>query len=287
MEPKTGELFSRNYLKPISLSADSERMRFRIATFLDEYFEDNQVSVGRLIEKEIGIKAVDDGTYNTYVSWKTFLGTVDVVDFLDILTIIARSYPKRSIKKDRMTVSYNVIDFIQKVFRDQNVAYSIDEKGGIHPFVDTAFTSQLSETIRNLSDAELSAARSLVEASERSLLASSFDGRTSVRSIFDAVENVFKLLNSGSNQMNKAAINDKLRPQLLSNLVNGSHEYRATSKLVDSLQDWVDAGHNYRHEPGEPEPSQPSMQFAVQYLSQGMGYVRWLCHVFVSGAHKK
>lgn len=281
MESKIGELYSRNYCKPSSLSSDSERMRFRISVYLNEYLEDIAVEVGRKIEKEIGLKAVSIGS-NYYVDWEKFLKTVTIKDFLDILTVISQSYPERKFRARRIVSSNNLIDFIQRVFREQYVAYRIDEKGGIHPFIDTTFTSELAETINSLSVAELGAAKALVEISERSLLAPSFDGRLSVRSIFDAVENIFKLMNPGANQLNKAAIVEKLKPQLLNGLNNSSPELRATSKLVDSLHDWVEAGHNYRHEPGEPEPSQPSMQFTIQYVSQGMGYVRWLCQVYRS-----
>jgi hypothetical protein len=40
--------------------------------------------------------------------------------------------------------------------------------------------------------------------------------------------------------------------------------------------DWVDACHNYRHEDGIEEPSQPPIELAVELIGVGGSFLRWL-----------
>jgi hypothetical protein len=51
---------------------------------------------------------------------------------------------------------------------------------------------------------------------------------------------------------------------------------RAAHKQLASLKDWVDASHNYRHEPGSEGPVQPPIDLAILAISNGTGFLRWL-----------
>ena len=46
--------------------------------------------------------------------------------------------------------------------------------------------------------------------------------------------------------------------------------------MSNSLADWVDALHNYRHGQGVPEPVAPSEELAVYVLSSGAAFARQL-----------
>lgn len=277
-ESEVGGYFSRNYRPATAPSADSSRARFRIAKYLEEYCDRDSGSFGKYIEKETGIKLVE--YYATpYVPWEETLSKCTIEDFLDIITAIARYCPSRVVNKNRAPVKYVFTAFVERVFREQSLAYRLDDKGGVHPFIDAAFTAEISELLANFSKYDLSAARIHLLSAENALLSFQYNGRLAIRSIFDAIENVFKMICSGTTQMNSATIKDRFKPVVLSSLVD-PHQQRFASKLVDSLVDWVDAGHFYRHEPGQPEPTEPSLPLSTLYVSQGFGFARWMGEIY-------
>ena len=47
-------------------------------------------------------------------------------------------------------------------------------------------------------------------------------------------------------------------------------------KQLNSLREWIDAAHFYRHEPGTEEPAQPPIEIAIELVSQGAAWLRWL-----------
>jgi hypothetical protein len=47
-------------------------------------------------------------------------------------------------------------------------------------------------------------------------------------------------------------------------------------KLVQSLKEWIEACHMYRHAQRDEEPVQPSLDFAIALISSGASYLRWL-----------
>ncbi len=221
MEPKTGELFSRNYLKTSEQFSDSKRMRFRFASYLSDYFSEDSFRIGNMIEVELGITAINQ--YANFVPWKNLLEECSLPDFLDIITIVARSDPSRTLVKDRIRVEYDFIAFADRVFRELSIAYRIDDKGGVHPFIDATFTAEFSAVTSSLlKDGLGSASNSLVEA-EESLISSAFDGRRAVRSTFDAVENIFKQIFPNETHLNASGIEKKLRPSFTGKTPNNTN----------------------------------------------------------------
>ena len=79
----------------------------------------------------------------------------------------------------------------------------------------------------------------------------------------------------GAIALNSATVQSYLRP-----FIERTHAdkiaKRTALKTCDSLKDWADACHNYRHAPGEPDPARPPEELAVVLVSQGFTYVRWL-----------
>jgi hypothetical protein len=277
-----GGYFSRNYLRPNAPLPDSKRLRLRLATYLVEHFADKSSEIGRFIERELGIRVLSRGPMYAYVSWEQVLEKCAVSDLLDIVTACFKFISLHSRPYQISEPGAYLIAFVDRAFREQNLAYRIDESGGIHPFIDIAFSSELAEVVRHLSDQSLKSARQSVDRAEAALLDKDFNGRLAVRSIFDATENIFKLICPRMNQLNKQNITNELRPIILRVMADNPHEQRAAGKLVDAFANWVEAGHNYRHDPGHTDPTAPSSVLTITYVSQGLGYVRWLADVFVS-----
>jgi hypothetical protein len=53
----------------------------------------------------------------------------------------------------------------------------------------------------------------------------------------------------------------------------------AAVKLLSAFKDWIDAAHFYRHEAGQQEPVQPPLTLAVQMVSVGASFIRWLAEL--------
>jgi hypothetical protein len=90
------------------------------------------------------------------------------------------------------------------------------------------------------------------------------DGRSAIRAIFDANENVFKLLFPGAAHINNSGIQNNLRPLLERRLIEDDIARRAELKLMSAFQSWVEAAHFYRHEAGQSVPAQPPENLVVQ-----------------------
>jgi len=50
---------------------------------------------------------------------------------------------------------------------------------------------------------------------------------------------------------------------------------------MEALSEWVEASHNYRHEPGSVEPAQPPGDVAILAISLAASFIRWLVGIDV------
>jgi hypothetical protein len=62
---------------------------------------------------------------------------------------------------------------------------------------------------------------------------------------------------------------------------DGDRRAQETSgKMLQSLGDWIDAAHGYRHEEGKPDTvAQPPLTLAVYLISTGAAHLRWLAEL--------
>jgi hypothetical protein len=58
-------------------------------------------------------------------------------------------------------------------------------------------------------------------------------------------------------QLNAGLVETNLAPLVQKLYSSDPTALRAANKQLASFKDWVDASHNYRHEPGSEEPVQP------------------------------
>lgn len=281
-----GGYFSRVYIRTGAPNSDSKKMRKRLEAAYSTIFNDLSYDLGKFIEAQIGLDVLRRGVDRMYVSWEEIFSRRPIEDVLDVITAGFRFIRSQEGRRHVVNAS-NFTGLVERIFREEHVAYRIDDKGGVHPFVDVGFSTEFSQTLEGLSDARLAAAKHHVEQAELKLLTTQLDSRAAVRAIFDAAENVFKLICPGQTQLNKEGVRKALAPAIEAAAKGDSHEKLARGKLVQALEDWIDAGHFYRHEPGRPDPTQPSLQFAVLYLSQGFGYVRFLAEILVATPGKQ
>jgi hypothetical protein len=102
------------------------------------------------------------------------------------------------------------------------------------------------------------------------------DGKAALRSVFEAVEILFRLMFSRAPRLGGAEIREYLAPVVNSLNKGDPAAARSSQKFLGSLVEWVDAAHFYRHGQGTVEPTQPPLFYALAMVSSGASYLRWL-----------
>jgi hypothetical protein len=99
---------------------------------------------------------------------------------------------------------------------------------------------------------------------------------SAVRRSFEAVENVLK------NQYNvprlgASEIKAKLAPEVATRY--SGRVVDAGNRLLASFAEWTNAAHQFRHAPGEADPSPPPADIAILMVSQAASHLRWLVSI--------
>lgn len=268
--PPIGQRYSLVYLRPEHEVQDSDRLRMRLMKVISGHAKDlNAPNLANHLERELGIRVLRTGYDGSNIRWDELLRWSNR-DVLCSITLIFRQLYWRSQEHGE-----RFIFDLRRVFSEEHAAYTIDDAGGVHPFVDSTYQAHFAAVVRNLGAAGNNGALGFVQRADEQLMPGG-DRREAIRAIFDAAENLFKITFNGTIALNKDTIQKHLQPHFANNGAEAV-EQRASAKLSASLIDWADACHNYRHAPGAPDPAAPSEALAVALVSQGLGYVRWLC----------
>lgn len=262
-----GKRFSQLYLDKGIPVRDSVRMRSRLSAVFDELFNSYQNDIAKLIHKETGVK-VPYG-YSSYI-FSDFIEKCDIRDLLDSITLIFQY-----ISNHRTTLANHWHQLVTRVFKEENVGYRLDKKGGVHFFVDEHFERNRLSLIAGLG--KHPAVKEALEKAHSSLDQDPPDTSSAVRSIFEALEILYKhIVNAeGKDRLNSMGVKNKLKPRLLQTLVENQIASKAAEHLLDGLCDWIDAGHLYRHGQKVQETLPPPIDLAVIFISQGVNYIRY------------
>ena len=269
-----GGLYSRNYLKKDKLVDDSERFRNRIAAYFNKKAVDINARnfCGINIEIELGI-SIDktcyiDGTqkYNLDI---LFLSD-DISDVLGSITLI---YKYGVIARDDWK------NFVERVFREEGLNYTLDEKCGVHPYVDEEFQQNKLTTLRCLEKEGLTAVKHEFEQAFENLRSNNKDNKGAIKAINEAIETLVKNMNGLENVNNL----DKAIPKL-KNVIEKAYKddkiiIDASKQMVESLRQWNSSCHQYRHGQKTTKPNQPTDEYTILMLSQGASYIRWLLDI--------
>lgn len=268
-----GQRFSQLYLDKGRPVNDSERMRKRIGVYYYQNLNSDTSKLVSLIEMETGAE-IPRGM--TYYSMKDFFMENKIRDVLDSITIIYKYLKAERSKCFNKAEQWK--DFISRVFKEENVGYQLDEECGVHFFIDEEFERNKSAVIAGLSESKQQAVLEAFEKSYSFLDQKIRDTASSIKSIFEAVEILYKHVvhAEGKDRLNSSGVRDKLKPLLLETLKDNSVAQTACGHMLDSLSNWIEAGHIYRHGQKTDIPLPPPLEFAVLYISQGAAYIRYL-----------
>jgi hypothetical protein len=107
------------------------------------------------------------------------------------------------------------------------------------------------------------------------------DGKAAIRGVFSAAEGIVRLISPNAPRLAADQV-DGLAPLLQRSYAQDETARRSAAKMLNSLKDWVDAAHFYRHEQGAEEVAQPPLRLAVYIVSTGASHVRWLAELDAS-----
>jgi hypothetical protein len=271
-ERPQGQRFSHVYLRSPDLLQDSPRARRRVAALLDGITSSYLDGISIFINEEIGIDVIFG--YDR-VNWPRTIERLDRSDFLDLFTIVFRFLTR----KGERALAQRFVKAADRIFREENLHYELDESGGVHFRVDAQFAATIHEAIKALGASRYGNAKSEFEKAMAALSSAEIDGKQGIRGIFNSVECVYKLMFPRAAKLTSADAIGSLQPIVQTLYETNATAQRATNKSIQSFGDWIDACHNYRHEEGVEEPSQPPLELAVELVSVGASVLRWLIDI--------
>lgn len=286
MVENKGKRFSHVYLNRGAPEKDSKTARFRLSKHCEDScpipssrhggstnYKQKAIDA---IESELGIKfASKSQSGQAYQIWEWYFRRISVIEMLDTITIVANSLYSEFARFDRRKA---FIERVRIIFTEENLAYQIDDNGSIHPLIDSAFSSAKASAIAVLSGTRYEATAACVDAIDKHLLQDPADYKGAIRSIFGANENLFKLMYAVPRLDAKSA-GENVGKTIQSAYVGHPSLQAASTKMIESFKDWINAAHFYRHEEGVEEPNQPSEEAAILMISQGISFVRWLAQL--------
>ena len=266
-----GQYYSRVYHRADSLAQDSERFRLRLFKALDARTSDEwSKGFADRIERSFGLPFPRPG-YSGSPYVKGFILEAPIRDLLNSITIVFEGLSDRG--------GRIFLDEVRSILEEEQLAYELDERCGVHPRIDVEFTTAKIATVRSLSGERFASALERFESACDQLR----DGESAADAIektFKAAENIFRQLFRKETKLTGAAIAKCLMPRFQEVYTSNVQAKRASAKMCASFSDWVDAAHFFRHEPGHEVPSPAPLDFAIFMVSQGAGYLRWLADNF-------
>lgn len=213
------------------------------------------------------------GTNISYVSfqyefkWTDEYVSLDLRDVLDSITIIAQGLGQ---SKSAFLAE------AARIFNEEQVRYKIDDLGGVHFFVDHAFEAVRSSAIMSLAASRYNGVRQQLEAAYNSLDHVPFNGKLALRCIFSSNEALFRLIFPSAPLLGSSEIRKYLKPLLDLRYQDQKPALFFAQKQLNEYTAWVEGLHFYRHESGSEEPVQPPRELAIQSITSGTAWLRWL-----------
>lgn len=166
--------------------------------------------------------------------------------------------------------------FVMRVFKEENMGYRLDEKGGVHFFIDHEFEHNKSTLLAGLTSQP--AVKGSFEKAYSFLDQDPPDTDSAIRSMFESLEILYKhiIKSEGKDRLNSIGVQNKLKPILQQAFSENPVASRACDHMMDSLCDWIDAGHMYRHGQKVDKLSPAPIELTVLFITQGAGFIRFL-----------
>jgi hypothetical protein len=261
--------YSQLYIDQANPLPDSARARLRLGKLMEKLITSSiAVDLSNLLEGELGIKVAVAYEW----AWPKFCQGCAIRDLLDVITVTYGFLVKRG-----NTASARAwLIGARRIFVEERLAYEIDDASVVHPAVDQEFQRNRRATVAGLQTARYANSLAAFERVSDELASHPPNGKDAWRSVFAAVEGLFRLMFPSAPQLNAGAIDAHLAGLIQKVHGTDAVALRAANRQLASFKDWVDSSHNYRHEQGSEEPVQPPIDLAVLAISNGTAFLRWL-----------
>jgi hypothetical protein len=265
-----GERFSGLYLQPGDPTQDSGRARHRVgALFRETVFNNHTAPLAVFVGRELGVAVTGDGRYSSH--WHQFIRECSSRDFFDVVTLV---YRYLFWHVDEGAANW-WRDVVREIFVEEHLAYEIDDVGGVHPVVDREFQDNRASAVAALQSHRYQNVRDLFESASTNLSARPPNYKQAWRAMFSALEGLFGLMFPYV-RLSADEIERRLRPVVERAYDGDATAQKAAQRMLAGFREWVEASHNYRHQPGAEECAQPPADVTVLAISQGASLLRWL-----------
>ena len=269
-----GERFSHVYVARGTPTRDSQRFRHRLGAFYYGSLRDYRSTFASSISRELGVDVPQVG-----MTWSIdrFFMEAELRDVLDAITLIWRELTRA--RQRQLASQWR--EFVERTLEEENLGYRVDERAGVHYFVDEEFERNRVATIERLASSRYAAVLSEFESAHQKLDEHPADTKGAVRAAFEAVEILSKLM-VGENRMQRLTtheINNHIKPIVEAAYEDETVALTAAKRFLDELIGWVSSIHEYRHGQEVQEPAPPPLGLAVAMVSSGATYLRWLAEL--------
>jgi hypothetical protein len=265
-----GDRFSVLYMRPGDPAPDSARARHRIGSlFRETIFNARLEQLAAYLIRNIGISLPDNHRYPS--CWHQFMRECRIADFIDTITVVYR-YLFWHVSDSAANLWR---DAVRQIMSEENLAYEIDDVGGVHPRIDSEFQRNIASALAGLEADRYQNVRDLLERASGNLSANPPNYRQAWRTTFSAMEALFALM-FPQVRFTVEEIGRHLTPLVEHTYRSDLASQKAALRMVTCLQEWVEASRSFRHYPGAPECSQPPPDIAVLSISCGTSLARWL-----------
>jgi hypothetical protein len=265
-----GERFSVLYMRPGDPAPDSARARHRIGSlFREGLFHSRFDQLAAYLVRNIGISLPDNHRYPS--CWHQFMRECRIADFIDTITVVYR-YLFWHVSED---IANWWRDSVKQIMAEENLAYEIDDVGGVHPRIDSEFQRNVASALAGLEAERYHSVRDLLERASGNLSTNPPNYRQAWRATLSAMEAVFTLMFPRARFTNDE-IEQHLKPLVERTYQGDPTSQKAALRMLTCLQEWVEASRSFRHYPGALDCSQPPPDVAVLSISCGASLVRWL-----------
>jgi len=262
-----GKRFSHVYLERGEPVQDSKEARERLFTFFIHELNPMRTEFHKALGVELGVSVS-----NNYGSFAEFFRKGQLIKLLDSITIICQSlsgYPHYSARW---------IEFVRRVFDEENLCYRVDDKGGVHYKIDEEFQRNRTSTVRYLDFSRYGAVRAAYDAAYNDFDEISPKSKEAIWNLFVAIEILFKLM-MGDKKIPRLTfkfVTEHLKPLVEKRYADNETALKVALKYLNSFCEWIDGAHNYRHGQKEEELNDPPLDIAVAMMASGTSSLRWL-----------
>ncbi len=275
-----GQLFTHVYCERGTPLSDHKLARHRLGGYCDNNFNDHVYDIKKSLKHEIGLSV--PFSVNNW-SLEKYFEQIDVKYVLSSITVVYRTLTQcakvwKGGDRYLSPLAEGWLVFVARVFKEENMCYRVDEKGGVHYLVDAEFERNHNSTLRCLENPKYAAVKGAFEESYHYLISTPQDTKSAVRAVFEALEILSKLMVETKN-LNKWLVENTLKEVALKNYAADEVAQKCVAGMFDGFALWVDTMHNYRHGQGTAEPIAPPLDFTVYALSTGAAFLRWLVDI--------